>query len=265
MLTVAVLAYNQPHLLPDCAHSIERQPYVTEQLIIDNGSETPIHPHQYPGWTIKRVNLNVGNVMGQNLAFESATSDWVLFVANDVRLLPNCVEELWKTKELLEETTKKVGQIQPVLYKVDGSIDQAGMKWVWPGYGLSMTSCPNQPFKKVQIVPSTCYLMKKSVWNKIWFFDSSLGSSHEDVDMGIRLNRLGYSNYVAPGAKAIHLVNQTLKHTGTNPREQFQYGRWKVLMQHYRGIDYWTRKLAVQALYGVTKKSPEIVTCRRRM
>lgn len=260
-ITATVLTYNHEYLLKDCLESVNGQTGLSEKIVVDNGSDIPLGEHLCPGWKVRRTPSNWGNIGGQNLCFHFVSDEWVLFIANDVRLMPDCVEQLIKLATLLRLAGVRVGQIQPVLYRQDGRIDQAGMDWRWPGYGISRWWSFLKPLytERVEIVPSTCYLMKRDVWYEVGMFDESLGTSHEDVDMGIRLKKAGYHNYVCADAQATHLVNQTLKHTIQNPSHQFQVSRMMVLRKHYRWLNYWTRWLAVKTLHYVPRKARQIV------
>lgn len=262
---MAVLTYQGEQLLPACLHSIQTTvfPVSTELLVLDNGSVPPTPwewPYEMPTNVITRAlarePVNRGNIGGQNACFEQANGEWVLFLANDVRLQPDTIRRLWMCKEGLPST---LGQLQPLCMTRD-QIDQGGMRWMWPGYGISYAKDQTTPYR-VSIVPSTCYLMRKAVWKSLGGFDERLGSSHEDVDMGLRLAKAGYVNYCYPNVRVEHLKNQTLKHTLSNHRQVFHQSRQQIIRKHYQGLDQWVRS-AVEALTYVTTQPLPVIRPR---
>ena len=251
-LSIVVLHFNRWDLTKDCLASIDAQdiPCTYEKVLVDNGSTEPpypIPPIPPTGWRVQRYADNRGHIVGQNRCFESAQGQWVLFVANDVRLYRQCIKGLWSLRgEGLFPSA--VGQFQPVLYRPDGAIDQCGMDWKWPGYGISRTTFRGN---QVPITPSSCYLMKRSVWKEIGGFDKQLLTSHEDVDFGIRLQRANYWNLCQYSSKATHLMNATLRHAPTHTRAAFHRDRVYVIRKHYRGLDRWLRLLVVNFLDAI--------------
>ena len=236
-LSITVLHFNRWDLTKDCLASIDAQeiPCTYEKVLVDNGSLEPL-PALPDGWQVVGYKENLGHIVGQNRCFESARGEWVLFVANDVRLQPNCIRGLWNSTV---QTFPHAAQIQPALFTPMGEIDQTGMFWKWPGYGISRKL--NQA-GYVPIVPSSCYLMRKTVWKEVGGFDERLKTSHEDVDMGLRLYG---DKIVRTNSHATHLGNATLRHQPSHTRAAFHRDRVYVIQKHYRGADRALRLAAV--------------------
>jgi len=238
------LNFNDQRLTDTCLKSVVNQelPLNTELLIIDNGSKPDYEvPKEYNRYLINLVHFedNNGNIGGQNRCFEWAKHDLVLFVSNDVTFKhTDSINKLLK----VGETQHDFGQIMPTVFNSDGSIQTTGMNWVWPGFGISERTTG---FRQVQIVPSITYLMRKSVWKKIGKFDEKLVSSHEDVDMGLRLKNSGYKNFVSGKSQVVHLANQTLRWSLKKPRQVFQQARIKTIQKHHTGFDRILRSAVV--------------------
>ncbi|MBU2052557.1 glycosyltransferase [Patescibacteria group bacterium] len=199
-----------------------------ERIVIDNGSTKPFP--KLKGWKVIRLPKNRGNIGGQNACFENASYDYVLFVSNDVVFLPDSICYL--------EMYGSLRQVMPEIHNQDGSIQTQLLTWSWPGYGHS--------YEFGYICPSIVYLMPKKLWKLAGGFDESLSSSHEDIDMGIRLRKLGFKEpFLMEGAKVIHLGNATLSSTLSNHRKVFHEARLKVVNKHYKGLD---RSLRVSAI-----------------
>jgi len=254
-LTVAILTYNGDQLLPECLQSVQRQRFSsedTEVLILDNGSSQPVSQevvNQFcPVNRIVRLEANCGNIGGQNACFRYAQHDLVLFLANDVRLGAWCIISLLMFCKALDAIPKRWGQLQPLLWTPEGQVDSAGLYEQWPGYWMSN----HQPgYLIVPAVPSTCYLMRKALWQALGGFDERFGSSHEDVDMGLRLHQAGYDNYLVATAFATHLGNATLRHTLTNPSQVFHRARLQLIRKHHRGADRFLRLGLIHLIDGL--------------
>ena len=238
-LSICVLHFNRWDLTKDCLASIDAQeiPCSHEKILVDNGSTADRYHGVSGDWRLVRYEENRGHIVGQNRCFASAQGEWVLFVANDVRLMPGCIQTLWMC---LRPRIIKF----PSLYTLNRQPDNRGMQWIWPGYGVSNWH-EWEPFG----FNGSCYLMEKREWEKAGRFDEQLVTSHEDIDLSLRLRQLGVEMYACMNnAVALHLGNATLRHQPSHNRAAFHRDRLYVLRKHYRGLDYWTRYVAVQLL-----------------
>ena len=244
-LSIVVLHYNRWDLTKDCVASIDAQeiPCSYEKVLVDHGSTNSslfYDPNYAPiGWRLVSYEDNRGHIVGQNRCFESAKGEWVLFVANDVRFTLDCIWKLWRAR-----TEGQLGMIQPKLISPDGLVDNLGLAYLWPGYGLSNKD-NIQVLLSLDACSSTCYLMKKHLWQEIEGFDESLESSYEDIDMGLRLQAKGLACYAHAGAEATHLGNATLRHMPSHNRAAFHRDRVYIVKKHYRGFDRALRLAAI--------------------
>ena len=242
-LSICVLHYNRWDLTKDCLASIDAQeiPCSYEKVLVDNGSKNSsllYNPNYAPiGWRLVRYEENRGHIVGQNRCFESAQGEWVLFVANDVRFDGDCISQLWKNR-------LTYGIIQPLLRKTNGEVDNGGLNWWWPGYGQSHPS--RYSLIGIDAFTSTCYLMRKSLWETVGRFDEHLATSHEDIDFSLSAKQKGFEVDRIPSALAIHLGNATLRHQPSHNRAAFHRDRVYVIKKHYRGLD---RALRLATVY----------------
>lgn len=241
-LSIVVLHFNRWDLTKDCLTSIDTQPipYTYEKVLVDNGSTIPL-PNPPDGWRLIRYEQNRGHIVGQNRCFESAQGEWVLFVANDIRLQAGCLNAMW--------TFKHEQQIsQPTLFTQAGEIDNRGLAWCWPGYGLSCQKLTDHP----TTVSGSCYLMRKQVWKNVGGFDAHLTSSYEDVLFGLQARQRGVTSDWSP-AWATHLGNATLRHQPSHNRSAFHRDRVSVIKKCYRGVDRALRLAAVCLLDSIPR------------
>jgi len=256
------LHYQSRELTDECLFWIDRQtlPFAKGELrkvVIDNGS--PSHYSTERDWEIIRLEKNRGNIGGQNTCFQYSNDGWVLFVANDVNIRNDGSILSLYSKAL--RNAEYCGQVQPslvkpglsvpenvgrVIFKLNKYKDNSGLKIRWPGFGISYHG--KMPF--VDAVTSTCYIMRKKVWQEIGGFDESLPGAYEDVDMGIRLRKKGYRLYFDPNNWVDHLGNATLRYTKKD-RWRFHEARKQVIRKHYRGFDQWLRLKACDLIHAI--------------
>ena len=234
MLSICVLAFNHPELTDRCCQSLMQQVFSGipfERLVVDNGSATPYQPPA--GWRVHRLEQNVGGISGQNVCFQAAQGDWVLFISNDVVFLPEALQKLWMWKFY--------GQLMPLILNPDDlTVQSAGGSWVWPGYGINRTS--GSPWMRCDYCPSITYLMPKRLWHSVGGFNETLPGAYEDVDLGLKIDCR-----CTDEAKVTHAANSTLRYR-LKDRWRFQVARQRVVQEHYRGIDRWLRLKALQLL-----------------
>ena len=256
-LSITVLHYNRWDLTKDCLASIDAQeiPCTYEKVLVDNGSTVPI-PTLPDGWRLVRYEENLRQIVGQNRCFESVQGEWVLFVANDVRLNPHCISELWKEAQRGPRPHWYNGYgtftlLQPTLFQSNHHVDNRGLLWIWPGYGISNR-------QSWQWHPSTfsgsCYCIPKQVWSDLGGFDEQLETSYEDVDFCLQARKqlnTWPSNVFT--ATASHLGNATLRHQPSHNRAAFHRDRVYVIKKHYRGVDRLLRLAAVYLLDAIPR------------
>ena len=244
MLSIVLLTYNRPDLLPEAIASIDSQhisvPF--EKVLVMNGS--PFNPPIAPDWKIHRIPKNIGNIGGQNEAIDYAWYDWVLFVSDDVRLIGNsCVDTLLAHRS-------GYAQVMPTILNADSSIQSVGADFVWPGLGINRRRWRG---KETDYIPSICYLLRKNCWRDAEGFDTDLPMAGEDVDMGLKLRNIyGWDCLgVVETAYATHLANSTLQYS-RDSRWRFRQAREMVVRKNYMGLNRTLRLAAMQALASIS-------------
>jgi len=235
-LSIVVLNYNNNKLLERCCDAVDDQeiPCEHEKIICDNGSaESPRPRHD---WKIVNHEQNVGVVGGGNRAIASCGGELALFISNDVILLPGAV------KELVRYIEWGYDQVQPTIYREDGSIDNCGMDLVWPGYGIGRRRWQGE---STPIIPNICFVIQKRLWDSVGGLDEGFVMGYEDVDFCVRAPA---RRAVAKRAKAIHSGNTTLKKTLKNHRKIYAESRMRFIKKHYYGLDLWLRVTALSAI-----------------
>lgn len=228
-LVVVTVTYSPgAHLdrfLATLSHATERPVRV---VMADNGSTdgAPEDAEQrYPNATLLRTGANLGYGGAVNRAVEkylhdpSYAGDPEFFVvANpDVQWGPGSIDALLKAAT----RWPRAGALGPLIHDPDGSVYpsarhqpslvRGGMHAV---VGPFWTSNPwTAAYRQERMEPSerpvgwlsgSCLLLRRSAFDAVEGFDERFFMYMEDVDLGDRLERAGWSNVYVPSAEILH-------------------------------------------------------------
>ena len=256
-LTIAVATYEGEQLLCACLQSILLQePQMDWELLgIDDCSTIPVARPLLPNARVIYHLENRGNIAAMDTGIREAAGEWVLFVANDVRLHNDCLRCLWAHRSYHDI-------VQPVLYQPDGRIDNVGLWWRWPGYGDRARGI-DAPYT-TDAFTATCFLIHRELYLQLGGFDLALRLSHEDVDLSLTLRQQGGACRYCPDAIATHLMGQTIGRVMQEPLSPYYHrARMRVLRKHYRGVDYAIRASLVSVLDASQKYLRKLHTSLR--
>ena len=96
LVSTLVLNWNGAHLLPDCLATLATQDWPAhEVVVVDNGSrdDSAAVTARYPARWLP-MGDNLGFTRAYNRAVRDAKGEFLFFVNNDMRFLPECVGRL---------------------------------------------------------------------------------------------------------------------------------------------------------------------------
>lgn len=220
-----------------------------EVIVVDNGSKKPL--------TIKgsqkviRSKSRLSFAAACNLGAKEATGDILIFLNNDVQVLPG-----WLDSILTAFEDKKVAICGAKLLAGNGTLQHVGI-------GFSKKRIPYHPrmeekdnikeIKTVDAYAVTGALMAvRASWFKEvkGFCEEFLDGNYEDVDICLRARKAGYKVKVALSSKAIHLGGASY---GIHPEEHTDLlvrRNWEILNDKWKSED--------DKFFGITNKSIEV-------
>jgi GT2 family glycosyltransferase len=215
-VSLIVLNWNGREHLDDCLQSLQDLDYPTDRLqliLCDNGSSDGSVDYvraAFPRTEVVALDGNYGFAEGNNLAAEQATGEWLGFLNNDMHVKPD-----WLAK-LLEPLTSQpeLACIASRIASWDGSaIDFVGGGVNFQGHGFqvdhgSARSREDRP-RRLLFACGGAMLIRRDVFKEVGGFDADYFAFFEDVDLGWRLNLLGFDIWYEPAATAFH------RHHGT--------------------------------------------------
>ncbi|HEX4884401.1 MAG TPA: glycosyltransferase [Casimicrobiaceae bacterium] len=220
-VSVVVPTRDRPALLERCLASIAqtRGDRDVEVVVVDNGSTDP----------------GVGAVLGTsrdlrvrvvrrpepfnfprlcNAGVQAAAGDIVVLLNNDTVVAPGALDELAALAG-----QPGVGAVGPLLLYPDGLVQSAA---VLLGVNRTATSAlagfaPDDPAvaawcasrRRVTAVLGACIAIRRSTYVEAGGMDERFAVSHNEVDLGLRLQARGLANLFTPFARVVHMEGAT--------------------------------------------------------
>lgn len=229
-VSLIVLNWNGRRHLEACLTSLEALDYPRDQLEIilcDNGSKDGSADYvrnRFPNVRLVALDRNYGFAEGNNRAVQHATGDWVGFLNNDMRVSPD-----WLNKMLAPLAERpRIACIGSRIMNWDGSaIDFIGGGVNFEGHGFQVDHGRKQSThdqsRRVLFACGGAMLIKRDVYCEVGGFDNDYFAFFEDVDLGWRLNLLGYDVWYNSAATVYH------RHHGT--ARKIPYHKLRVLYE----------------------------------
>ncbi len=270
-VSVIVVNFNGRKFLKDCFSSLMNLNYPKSKLeiiMVDNGSldkSIEFVKENFPKVKILKNDIN-NYCRANNLGIKHAKSEYIAFLNNDTRVDRNWLLELIKAIE----ADKSIGVAGSKILFMDGSIESAGHQelpnFYWTDRGFSEKDTGQ--YNKLEEVKSLCggaILYRKRILKDVNYFDEDFNMYLEDVDMSVRLRRMGWKLVYVPQSIAYH------KHQGSAqadlPYFYTERNRLLLIAKHYPeklssalfGRGYFTAQKDIQAQAAIYNILVDIV------
>ena len=226
-VTIAVLNYNGLELLDVVMPSVLALNGVASArvLVVDNGSSDGSAEHvraRWPQVELLELPENIGVAAALNRAVESADTELLALLNNDIELEPDWLAQLAGALNAFPEAASASGKL--LRFHERARIDAAGDLMLWSGavinrgYGMR----DEGQFDTAQPVFAACAgaaLYRRSAFEVVGPFDESFFAYLEDIDWGIRAQLAGLASRYVPTAVGYHMGGATTR------RHKGFYGR----------------------------------------
>ena len=237
-LSTCILNFNGKDYLEKCLKSVPLSiaGIRLEKILIDNAStdESWKIADKY-GFSVVHADNKHKFITGLNKAIESSHGRYFLFSQADLWFKQDAIRNLIKSTLLI-----KRGVVQPVIYSENGAIDNAGMNWIWPGYGIRRLKKTNGFLYETDIATTITFMTTRNVLDKVGPFDTELSPAYyEDVDYALRCRGFGLRHYICSKASVVH--NHTTSFSKLYSKKDLSNicfkNRLYVVKKHYKGFD----------------------------
>ena len=214
---IVIVAFNSGDDLQSCIDKLDNtEDPDYEVVIVDNAStDGSIKNLVLPNKQFKIISSknNIGFAAGSNLGAKGSKTEWIFTLNPDA-----FVSKKWLTEcKLAIEKFPNCSMISPLLLDendhntIDGCGDVlsiSGHSWRG-GHQQPLTNAP-QTYCQVFSPSGACAGYKSKVFHKAGGFDESFFCYKEDVELGLRLNRMGEICIYVPRAIVYHIGSSTL-------------------------------------------------------
>lgn len=242
---VMVLAYGKVGKTEACVKNIlkytDDTPY--ELWLIDNGSvENEILEFyksvDYAAKKIIRITKNISAVFAMNAMMHAVTSEYFVFVNNDVIVTKNWLKNLL----ICAESNPKIGAVCPVSTNISNRQEEtlggfADLEEMQEKAAVFNQSDKNKWEERLRIVP-TATLYRREAVDEVGVFDVGFQHDFGDDDYFFRMRRAGYQLIVSRDTFVHH--NHEMKERDLSGMESRRFERGKESFRRkYHGLDAW--------------------------
>ncbi len=217
LVSIIILNFNAGKLLFNCIESLSKLTYQNIELIVVDNNSTDNSQNEckekYPQIKLIQNMENLGFCEGNNIGIRSAMGEFLILLNPDTKVDKNLLREL-----LTEYNKKGEGLYQPKLLSMDEpeKINSAGNMIHIFGFGFSRgkgTIDSKQFDKNLEInYPSgACLFTSKKIFDNIGTLDPFLWAYHDDLELGWRALKLGFSSFFVPTAIVYHKESSSFK------------------------------------------------------
>jgi N-acetylglucosaminyl-diphospho-decaprenol L-rhamnosyltransferase len=216
-IAVAVVSWNTRDLLRECLRSLEGES-LAEVWVVDNastdGSAQMVHD-EFPWVRLEALPENLGFGPAVNLVAASTSCAWIAPANADIALRPGALRELLSAGERFP----RAGVVAPRLELPSGETQHS----VYAFPTLPFTALFNLGFhrrfgdrlclegfwdpsreREVDWAIGAFLLVRRSAWEAAGGFDSQQWMYAEDLDLGWRVARAGFTTRYVPSARVLH-------------------------------------------------------------
>jgi hypothetical protein len=222
-LSIVIVNWNSKELLRKCLVSLRDTcaDLKLQIVVVDGGSFdgcAEMVGLDFPEVEFVQSPSNIGFGRANNLGVERVTGDALLLLNPDTEVRPGCVQTLFKELSRLPDA----GILGARLENADGSIQPTSVH-VLPtpiieafradvfrrlipssrlgGHAIHLTS---KVACQVEAVSGACMMMRTDVFRQVGGFTEDYFMYAEDMDLCLKVHRLGLKNYFVPDARLQH-------------------------------------------------------------
>lgn len=215
-LTIAILNFNSGEYLKKCLESVKAVSSEADVDVyaIDNDSTDEsfnLDPGQFSDVKFVKNEANLGFSKGYNKVLRNVKSEYILL------LNPDCILKNGVIKKILEdfENDSSIGAATCKIILPDGKVDLtahrgfptplASLFYLFGDDSLyHMTKENLNNLHEVDAIAGAFFMTKKSVLEKIGFLDERFFLYGEDIDLCVRIKKLGLKIVYDPSVEITH-------------------------------------------------------------
>lgn len=263
-LTISVVNYNTGDYLSKCLLSIERvrdeaaiDVYIVDNASIDDSFERARKKYPKNHYIKNEVNLGFGKAHNQVLKINK--NEFILILNPDSEIKKGDL----KTMLSIMESDVRIGAASPEIILSNGEVDltaHRGFPTPWASFRYyilgddslyHLTQKDMHVTHEVDAITGAFFLTRKSVLEKVGYFDEDYFMYAEDIDLCFRIKKAGYKVVYVPEIKVLHYKGIS---TGLKKHSQHQTSATVETRKKMTDYFYHTMKIFYKKHYE--KKYP---------
>lgn len=223
-VTVAIVSWNTRDLLENCLCSLDDAAHsgLADVWVVDNGSadgSRELVKSRFPWVTLREPATNLGFGRAVNLVADETSSPWLAPANADLELRPGALRSLLDTgrrhhragcvaPRLVLPTGATQHSVFPFPSVALAAAEQTGLVKAIPGCGDRLCLPGHWDASRAREVPwavGAFLLVRRTAWDQAGGFDSRQWMYAEDLDLGWRLRRAGWTCRYEPRAVVMHV------------------------------------------------------------
>jgi GT2 family glycosyltransferase len=222
-LAIAIVSYNTRGLLDECLRSLRADADAgrAEVWVVDNNSpddSADMVEREHPWAKLIRSDVNLGYGPAVNVVAGRTDTAWIACANSDLEFTPGALATMLEAGEAHPEA----GAIAPRLVLPDGSTQQSVQPF--PSVGTALLAASRAPSfsgrarsllylpgawdedapQEVPWATGAFLVVRREAWEQVGGFDEAQWMYAEDLDLGWRLAKAGWTTRYEPSAVVHH-------------------------------------------------------------
>lgn len=250
-LSIIIVNYNSRSLIEQCLVSVHKAIVGLDAgiIIVDNNSNDgskKILPNKFTDVKFIFNDTNLGFAKACNQGFRISSGSYILFLNPDTILSETCLQDcisffqsntdagavgvrmLDEKGNFLKESKRGLPTPSASFYKLFGLTAMfPGSKSIAKYYQGHLPENENNP---VDVLSGAFMMIKREVFEKLNGFDESFFMYGEDIDLSLRITKMGYKNYYLGKISVTHLKGGSTTYN------------YKYIRNFYSAMDLFVKK-----------------------
>jgi GT2 family glycosyltransferase len=228
--SIIVPVFNHAELTRRCLETLQAQSssLEAELIVVDDGSEDSIEDVLSDEVVLVRRDVNGGFAAACNTGAAAASADLLVFLNNDTKPLEDWLSALIEHAE----DHPAAAVVGSRLLYVNGTVQHAGIvitherqpRHIYGGFPADHPAVMRS--RRFQCVTAAATLVRREAFERVGGFDTAYRNAYEDVDLCLRLGRLGYEIHYCADSVVTHLETVTRDFSDYDRNQALFLERW---------------------------------------
>ncbi len=242
-VTIIIPVHNRAELTLQCLRSVKDSIHDGYEIIVVDDQSTDATREllrRIDGIQVITNTENLHFLRSSNRAAAAARGEYLLFLNNDVQLLPGAIDAALST--LRDAPHGDIGAVGAKIILLDGTLQEAG-SMIWGdatclGYGRgdNPNAAPYNFVRDVDYCSGAFLLTPRALFNQLGGFDERFAPAYyEDTDYCLSLSDIGKRVVYTPHSVVLHYETASYQNTSTGGATLLQERHRVILLQKHAG------------------------------